>query len=505
MLHLDYKFKREKEEDNGYWVRSACTASATNEVQPNRLRVTVETKDAKHINTGDFDVKPVGNIVKIGDKIYTDLHKAVEEAKSGEEVKVFGKHELTGQLLINKKISLIGIGNAEIIAKGDFGNVNSKQNLISIETDSAKGTTISNLTIKNSARNGLHVFNVKDVALNNLVIEGSRNGGGLVVNGSTVTAKDIKTSGNAWYGINVDKKGVEGTKLTLSGSNTKLDEPIQIFSEGLDEKVLDWKDSGSIKKYKEVAEEDKNPGKYYDKGYIYSNRADEIFTLGAVVGTNYYKDLHKAVVDVNENGSIDIYGNNVLSKQLLINKNGLTITGKNNATISAIEETDDKKFEGTSNFQKNLVSVSGVKTANLSNLTITKSVRNGLSVFESGHDDGCSNDINCSCTGVKLNNIKLINNPNGSGMVVNGSAVTAANISASGNGWKQSIDVSKGSTSLPSILRIEKVDNLGDLRKITTDIKESIEKDLVKVYIGGKEATPTKVEGIEKKFSWTLN
>ncbi len=49
---LSNAFKnRDAEEDNGYWVRSACTASAYSEEQPNKLVVTVETADDRYIST----------------------------------------------------------------------------------------------------------------------------------------------------------------------------------------------------------------------------------------------------------------------------------------------------------------------------------------------------------------------------------------------------------------------------------------------------------------------
>ena len=100
-------------------------------------------------------------------------------------------------------------------------------------------------------------------------------------------------------------------------------------------------------------------------------------------------------------------------------------------------------------------------------------------------------------------------------MVVNGSAVKATNISASGNDWKQSIDVSKGTNvTLPSILRIDNVTNLKDgvekqIRAITTDTSsdnlDSITTDLVKVYIGEKEAKAGLVDSSKHKFSWSLS
>ena len=58
---LSNAFKnRVEKEDNGYWVRSACDIDARDKVQPNGLRVMMETKDGTVYQTkGEFTVTPV--------------------------------------------------------------------------------------------------------------------------------------------------------------------------------------------------------------------------------------------------------------------------------------------------------------------------------------------------------------------------------------------------------------------------------------------------------------
>ena len=271
---------------------------------------------------------------------YATVAEAVEKATVNSTVKVYGTNKLSSQLVINKKINLVGADSQAIIEAGNnfTAETDAKQNLISIEntegTESAKGATISNLTIRNAVRNGLHVFKVKDVVLNDLVVEGSKNGGGIMVNGSTVTATNIKTFGNAWYGINVDKKNEAGTKLTLSGEKTNIAEPIQIFAEKTTEELVDWEGAGNVHKYLEIAKKDKEEN-YEDKGYIYSNRAKEEFKEGAVVKPvtkegiqvvgNYYKDVKKAI-ESGEGKTVEIYGNYTIPENTEVNVKG-TVTG----------------------------------------------------------------------------------------------------------------------------------------------------------------------------------
>ncbi len=89
--------------------------------------------------------------------------------------------------------------------------------------------TIKNLTVIGGGTNGRACINVYKAAatLENLTLKGGK--AGVVVNSSDVTAKNITTADNAWYGINVDGKYSKAT-LTID-TITKNGETVAICSQ----------------------------------------------------------------------------------------------------------------------------------------------------------------------------------------------------------------------------------------------------------------------------------
>ncbi|MEH6937412.1 hypothetical protein V7056_06035, partial [Bacillus sp. JJ664] len=76
---------------------------------------------------------------------------------------------------------------------------------------------------------GINVVSSSDVTLNNITSTNNA-AAGLIVNSSTVNADNLNTSGNIWYGVNVDKKDSVDAIFTLTGSGV-LSEVVQIFSD----------------------------------------------------------------------------------------------------------------------------------------------------------------------------------------------------------------------------------------------------------------------------------
>ena len=89
----------------------------------------------------------------------------------------------------------------------------------------ADGARIQNLVIDgaNNARIGVHVFKAgatTPVAIDN--VEAKNLTLGFCVNGSVVNANNVKASGNAWGGVNVDAKNAPAT-LSIDGANTDVE------------------------------------------------------------------------------------------------------------------------------------------------------------------------------------------------------------------------------------------------------------------------------------------
>lgn len=156
------------------------------------------------------------------------LKEAVSKAAANAQIFVAGTYELDAKLLISKPLSLTGViseeGTTTFTVKNDLND-----HLIAVER--VNGTvSLSNLAIKKSQGYGLHLFNSKDVKLTSIGLSENKKGG-LLVNGSTVTADKLTTEGNAWGGIEV-AKGVGVTtdpKLTISNSTIK--EKSQIWAD----------------------------------------------------------------------------------------------------------------------------------------------------------------------------------------------------------------------------------------------------------------------------------
>ena len=279
-------------------------------------------------------------------KHYDTVAEAVTEAnkKENSTVKIYGTNELNSQLVISKSMTIVGENNATIKPSNAFNATGDyEDNLLTI---TANNVSVSGITIENSKGNGLTAYMVSGVKLNNITVKGSAKGG-IIINRSTVEAENIKTSGNTWYGINVDKKDAKSTKFTLSGTGTKLEEAIQIFAEKTtnNDELVDWKDN-AVHKYLEIAKKDDKSDEYIEKGYIYSNRSKEEFKECAVVKPatkevqvvgKYYKDVKKAIDDASGK-TVKIYGEYTIPAKTIVEVKG-TVTG----TIKGTDSTSKLK------------------------------------------------------------------------------------------------------------------------------------------------------------------
>lgn len=182
------------------------------------------------------------NIVnKTQGKVYDDIFSAIEDVKAGDTILLKeGTYELTKQLTITKPVTIKGVGEVVIKAAENFneGTYNADKHLIAI-VNVEGNVTLENLTVTGAKRSGINVFESTSVQLKDITSKDNL-AAGLNVANSKVVAENLKTSGNAWYGVNVDNgsapsQNAPKTEFTLISG--ELSEDIQIISDKGDVKV----------------------------------------------------------------------------------------------------------------------------------------------------------------------------------------------------------------------------------------------------------------------------
>jgi len=122
---------------------------------------------------------------------------------------------------IDKALTFDGNG-LSITTTGPRGSAGDQKNAALIVGSTASNVTVKNLTVEGTATtnaanssHGIIVHAGENVLLKDIVAK--NNAGGVMINSAKVTIDTIATSGNAWYGVNVDKAGAV---LTIKGVNT---------------------------------------------------------------------------------------------------------------------------------------------------------------------------------------------------------------------------------------------------------------------------------------------
>ncbi|SDW83575.1 S-layer homology domain-containing protein [Paenibacillus sp. PDC88] len=305
------------------------------------------------------------------------------------------KIKLEANLVGQQSVAITG-ENVQIDGYGFTLQITGKGNRFTVEND---GASVSNLTIKDSAEYNLQVYNANNVIIEDVILQNSLKGG-LLINGSEVTANNVTTSGNAWGGIEVSKGAGEGLKastLTVKGTSSH-DEAVAIWTvnpTGEGNQVID-----ASEQYRSYA--DVRPDKQGYTNYILKDAYQVVSSLAefkqAVTIDNNKVQLW---ADLSGEESVAVTGENV---ELDGNDFTLEITGKGNRFTV---ENDD---------------------VSISNLTIQGSTEYNLQVYN-------ANNVN-------INDVILQNSLKG-GLLVNGSEVTVNNIKTIGNDWG-GIEVSKG-------------------------------------------------------------
>lgn len=203
---------------------------------PDNVTLDSETNDAEIvvINEGEVFVKNV-----------TELNSALK----GDATTIYlapGTYVLDSQIRISKAINIIGSGDSTVITKGNtpWTNATGSKGYASIISivgvndpvvlQNIKVTGATNITMTSPGSgtdygSGINIVSSSVVKLIN-VTSTNNAAAGLVVNSSTVTAENLNTKGNGWYGVNVDQKDSGEASFTLTG-NGVIDEGRQIISD----------------------------------------------------------------------------------------------------------------------------------------------------------------------------------------------------------------------------------------------------------------------------------
>lgn len=177
--------------------------------------------DSSHVTeeNGIWTVSPITGEyeAKIGSTAYQTLAAAVNAAKDTQTVDLLKNVTTNEQIVINAGITLDGHGYT--VTAGTWDDASSSAgdaHLVSVSSGE-KAVVIQNITLTGAKDigedngSGLNVYKSSNVTLNNVTLTNNE-AAGLIVNGSTVNATGLHTSGNAWYGVNVSK----GTGVTTT-------------------------------------------------------------------------------------------------------------------------------------------------------------------------------------------------------------------------------------------------------------------------------------------------
>ena len=151
-------------------------------------------------------------------RTFASLQNAIDDAQTvtGNTI-VLNEDIVLGDQSVRVTKSLTIDGNGKTVSTTFNKGVNGVSNAALIVL--APNTTVKNMTVTGNgtaaAAHGIVVQGVTGVMLTNVMT--TNNAAGVIVNGSTVTIDGIHTSGNSWYGVDVDKAGAT---LTIKGVNT---------------------------------------------------------------------------------------------------------------------------------------------------------------------------------------------------------------------------------------------------------------------------------------------
>ena len=293
--------------------------------------------------------------------------------------------------------------------------------ILSVENASeGTTTTIKDLTIVGNAntKSGIHAYNCAgEVKLENVNIQNCGNAA-VQINGATVIAENLTTSGNAWGGVNVDDGSTDRTpSFTLRGENNNLTEPTKIWTE-----LTPSEAGGNI--IINVPQDWETMTSTIDGKTYYASEKD----VAIWIGTTPYATLQDAASKATSGNTILLTGDITVTNSMeSLKKNQAAVTlpadvtlDGNNHKIIAIADWDKTKNNHI------LGVVSPTNDVTIKDVTIVgnANTKHGINAYGTNNPDGKLNVQNVT-----------IQNCGTAGMVVNGMTVEADRLTTSGNEW----------------------------------------------------------------------
>lgn len=282
---------------------------------------------------------------------YTDLED-VNEVLKGITAKAEGENDygnatitLNGNVTVSNDAVKGSYGAAavalpnKVTLNGAGYTISADENWASENTNHILGVTngtvvIENVTIVGNAKtkSGIVAWqgagSKVNLTLTDVEIQKCGNAA-LQVNSATVTATDLKTSGNNWGAVNVDKaSGNTGDtpSFTLSGDNSKLSESTKVWTE--------------IKGSVDSIIKDETTGNVLGTPMTDSNGTTYYGDAVAQIGDTKYPTLAEALNHVADGNTITLLADATVNSAIVINAANVTIDGDNHA-INVIAKVAD--------------------------------------------------------------------------------------------------------------------------------------------------------------------
>lgn len=330
-------------EDNKIWSESDSNSTI------NLNDVAADLNLVKMVTTGDDDMTYYTNLESVN-SILTGITKKDEDHDDYGKATITLTNDVTvcnpenpgngsAAVTLPNHVTLNGNGNT-IYASDDWNETN-KSHILSVTNGTV---TIENVTIvgNEKTKSGILAWDGTtdnttsvNLTLTDVTVQDCGNAA-LQVNSATVTANDLKTSGNAWGAVNVDRASNNNNlpSFTLNGPETDLQEPTKVWTEIKDpaEDVI----KGDSPIVAGTPMKDTNGNTYYGDVIasvtVGANKTEHATLADAIAYVNGMTDKETHV-------TITLQADATINGSLTLSRGNVTIDGKNK-TIHNIGSTE---------------------------------------------------------------------------------------------------------------------------------------------------------------------